>query len=212
MVPEVNGPESVSSTPIGLGRPAPVRERADAARNRRRILDAAARLFRELGVDGVSLDAVAAAAGVGKGTVFRRFGDKAGLAVALLDERERALQEGVLTGPPPLGPGAAPAARAAAFTRAYLDYVLATPELVRMSETASPGARFRIGAFGFWHTHLQVLLVDAGHPPPRATVLAHALLAPLAAEHLMAQGAAGVGPCELVDGLVRHAELVVGGR
>lgn len=210
MPPEVTGPRSASSTPLELGRPEPPRERADAARNRRRILDAAARLFAELGVDGVSLDAVAAAAGVGKGTVFRRFGDKSGLAAALLDDRERALQESLLSGPPPLGPGAPPAARAAAFTRAYLDYVLDTPELVRMSETASAGARFRIGAFGFWHAHLRILLTEAGHPPARATVLAHALLAPLAAEHLLAQRGAGVSRDDLVDGLVRHAELVVG--
>jgi Bacterial regulatory proteins, tetR family len=67
-----------SATPIELGRTEPLRERADAARNRLRILDAAARLFAELGVDAVSLDAVAAEAGVGKGTVFRRFGDKSG--------------------------------------------------------------------------------------------------------------------------------------
>ena len=87
--------------------PTPPRERADAARNRRRILDAAAALFAELGVDGVSLDAVAAAAGVGKGTVFRRFGDKSGLAAALLDERERELQAALLSGPPPLGSGCA---------------------------------------------------------------------------------------------------------
>lgn len=162
-------------------------------------------------MDGVSLDAVAAAAGVGKGTVFRRFGDKAGLAAALLDERERTLQAALLAGPPPLGPGAPPRARAVAFTHAYLDYVLGAPELVRMSETASAGARFRIGAIGFWHAHLRILLTEAGHPAPRATVLAHALLAPLAAEHLLAQRAAGIACGELVDGLVRHTELVVGG-
>jgi len=52
------------------------------------VLEAAERLFAEQGVKNVSLDAIAAAAGVGKGTVFRRFGDRAGLAVALLDERE----------------------------------------------------------------------------------------------------------------------------
>ena len=195
---------------LALGRGLARRERADAARNRRRILDAAARLFAELGVDAVSLDAVATEAGVGKGTVFRRFGDKSGLAAALLDERERELQERVLSGPPPLGPGAPPVARAAAFTRAYLDYVLSAPELVRMSETASVGARFRIGAFGFWHTHLRVLLTEAGHPRGRAGVLAHALLAPLAAEHLLAQLAEGTSRADLVDGLVRHAKLVMG--
>src|SRR5260370_20081 len=53
------------------------RERADAARNRERILCSAARLFSERGADCVSMDDVAEAAGVGKGTVFRRFGSLA---------------------------------------------------------------------------------------------------------------------------------------
>jgi len=194
-----------------VGGGAPPRERADAARNRLKILAAAARLFAERGVGEVSLDAVAAAAGVGKGTVFRRFGDKAGLAVALLDERERELQQELLSGPPPLGPGASPTERAGAFVRAYLAYVLDNRELVLMSETASVGARFRIGAFRFWHRHLAVLCEQAGYEPAQASVLAHALLAPLAAEHLIAQLAAGADPSAVVDGLVRHAELVTDG-
>ncbi len=192
----------------GLGRPEPPKERADAARNRRRILDAAARLFTEHGVDAVSLDAVAAEAQVGKGTVFRRFGDKSGLAAALLDDREQALQRALLEGEPPLGPGAAPTSRAQGFVRAYLEYVLSNAELVRMSETASVGARFRLGAFAFWHTHLRILLVDAGHPAHRAVVLSHALLAPLAAEHLLAQLNAGVTQQDLLEGLLCHVELV----
>lgn len=161
----------------------PPRERADAARNRLKVLAAAARLFRERGVDGVSMDAVAAEAGVGKGTLFRRFGDRSGLAVALLDERERELQEAILSGPPPLGPGAAAAERLAAFVDSYLDYLLAHLDLVRMSETASPGARYRIGAYRFWHRHVAFLLAEA-HPGCDADPLAHALLAPLAAEHM----------------------------
>lgn len=210
MPKDVSGPQSDSSNEVEFGRTEQRPERADAVRNRRRILAAAAQLFAERGVDAVSLDAIAAAAGVGKGTVFRRFGDKSGLAIALLDERERDLQQALIYGEPPLGPGAPPSARAAAFTRAYLGYVLETPELVRMSETASPGARFRIGAFGFWHAHLRILLTEAGQPPVRAAVLAHALLAPLAAEHVLAQLASGVSLADLIDGLVRHAELVVG--
>src|SRR5919109_5128327 len=98
------GPQSVSQQLPILGEPRP--ERADARRNRLRVLEAADRRFTEHGVKNVSLDAIAAAAGVGKGTVFRRFGDRAGLAVALLDEREQELQGKILTGPPPLGPGA----------------------------------------------------------------------------------------------------------
>jgi AcrR family transcriptional regulator len=166
------------------------KERADAARNRAAVLEAAAELFDELGVENVSMDAVAAKARVGKGTIFRRFGDKAGLAAALLDERERALQEAILFGAAPLGPtgeaGApSPGKRLTAFVTAYLDYVLSHLDLVRMSETASAGARYRIGAYRFWHRHVSLLL-SAARPGADADALAHALLAPLAAEHLHA--------------------------
>src|SRR5437899_1705596 len=83
-------------------------ERADAARNRERILCAARRLFEERGASCVSMDDIARAAGVGKGTLFRRFGSRAALALSLLDEQDRALQEGFIRGEPPLGPGAPP--------------------------------------------------------------------------------------------------------
>ncbi|MEV0630959.1 TetR/AcrR family transcriptional regulator [Nonomuraea wenchangensis] len=159
----------------------PPKERADAARNRRKVLAAAARLFAEKGVESVSMDAVAAAAGVGKGTLFRRFGDKSGLAAALLDERERDLQQRILSGPPPLGPGAPARDRLAAFFAAYLEYVLGHLDLVRMSETASPGARFRIGAYRFWHRHVAILLAEA-RPDADAEPLSHALLAAVSAE------------------------------
>ena len=60
--------------------------RADAERNRQRILAAASELFADRGLD-VSLDDVAEAAGVGIGTVYRRFGDKDALIDALLEKR-----------------------------------------------------------------------------------------------------------------------------
>jgi AcrR family transcriptional regulator len=167
---------------LELLRSPPPKERADAARNRQAVLAAAARLFAEHGVASVSMDQVAAAAGVGKGTLFRRFGDKSGLAAALLDDAERELQEAILHGPPPLGPGAPARDRLAAFADAYLSYLLAHLDLVRMSETAAPGARYRIGAYRFWHRHAAILL--AGTPDPDQA--AHALLAPLAAEHVTA--------------------------
>jgi AcrR family transcriptional regulator len=128
------------------------------------------------------MDAIAAAAGVGKGTLFRRFGDKAGLAVALLDEQERAVQEALLFGPAPLGPEgtATPRERLRAFVDAYLDYLLAHLDLVRMSETGSPGARYRIGAYRLWHRHVSLLL--AGREDPEAD--AHTVLAVLSAEHV----------------------------
>lgn len=196
------GPQSDYATPLELHRAPPPRERADAARNRVAVLEAAARLFAEHGVAAVSMDQVAAAAGVGKGTIFRRFGDKSGLATALLDAREHALQEAILHGPPPLGPGADPPERLAAFAGAYLDYLLEHLDLVRMSETAAPGARYRIGAYQFWHQHATILLAAAGAPDPGYA--AHALLAALAAEHVTAV-LPELGEQRLREGITRLA-------
>lgn len=161
---------------------APPTERADAARNRRRVLDAAKKLFDERGIAAVTLDDVVAAAGVGKGTLFRRFGDKAGLAVALLDEEERALQDRILSGPPPLGPGAGPVERLTAFVRTYVGYVARNTELVAMSQTASPGARLRTGSHQFWRQHCEFLLALAGAAD--AGLRADILLAGLTAEQI----------------------------
>jgi AcrR family transcriptional regulator len=91
------------------------RERSDAAANRQRILSAARTLLAERGSDALTMQAVATAAGVGKGTVFHRFGDREGLTQALLDDYMREFQEAFLHGPPPLGPGAPAAERLEAF-------------------------------------------------------------------------------------------------
>jgi AcrR family transcriptional regulator len=200
MLDDGTGPQSASATSLELLRTPPPKERADAARNRAAVLQAAAGLFAEHGVAAVSMDQVAAAAGVGKGTIFRRFGDKAGLAVALLDTRERELQEAILHGPPPLGPGADREARLTAFAGAYLDYLLEHLELVRMSETAAPGARYRIGAYRFWHRHVSILL--NGSPDP--DYAAHAFLAALSAEHVSAV-LPELGEARLRAGLARLA-------
>ena len=58
-----------------LTTPAP--ERRDAARNRAAVLEAASELIGRCGVHALTMDALAARAGVGKGTIFRRFGDRA---------------------------------------------------------------------------------------------------------------------------------------
>ena len=60
--------------------------RADAERNRARILAAAAEVFAERGLDA-SLDDIAAHAGVGVGTVYRRFPDKDALIDALFEDK-----------------------------------------------------------------------------------------------------------------------------
>ncbi|SHN47714.1 TetR/AcrR family transcriptional regulator [Cryptosporangium aurantiacum] len=181
---DVSGLKSGSATgrrdlPV-LGAAPP--ERADAARNRRRVLDAAARLHAEHGVAGLNMDDVAAAAGVGKGTVYRRFVDKSGLAGALLDDRGRQLHERLLYGPPPLGPGAPGEERLVAFVAAYIEHSVRSLDLVLLSETGTPGGRLAKPVYGFWRLHVEVLLRDAGAPDPRTR--AEALLAVLSAEQL----------------------------
>jgi AcrR family transcriptional regulator len=66
--------------------------RADAARNRARILEAATEVFAERGLD-VTLDDIAAHAGLGVGTVYRRFADRESLIEALFDERMQQMIE-----------------------------------------------------------------------------------------------------------------------
>jgi AcrR family transcriptional regulator len=160
----------------------PPSERADAARNRAKVLEAARRLFAEHGVGNVTMEQVAQAAGVGKGTVFHRFGDRAGLVMALVDDDERALQERLLRGPPPLGPGAPPRERLEALVDALLDLLERYGDLLRDSEASRPGARYDTGAYSAWHQHATMLIAEA-RPGYDAPVLAHLLLAPLAAEH-----------------------------
>ena len=173
-------PDTDRRLPLATGgRPA---LRADAARNRERLLEAAVTLFRERGVEDVSVDEVVAAAGVGKGTLYRIFGDKSGLGAALLDERERELQQGILSGPPPLGPGATAVDRVRAFVDAYVRYVVDHVDLVRMSQTARQGARFDTGAHRFWRTHLAYLAGQAGATDP--WIVADVLLAAMTAEQI----------------------------
>src|SRR3954447_26410918 len=122
-------------------------ERADAARNRRAVLDAAARLFARDGASCVTMEAVAAEAGVGKGTVSRRFGARASLARAVISEHESALQEAMIRGEPPLGPGAPARERLVAFGRAYLEFLDRHVDLMLAAE-GSQTARLTSQVYG----------------------------------------------------------------
>src|SRR5215216_4649351 len=115
------------------------RERADAQRNREKVISAAERLFACHGVENVSMDAIAAEAGVGKGTLFRRFGDRAGLAMALLERQTLAMQEAIIRGPAPLGPGAPPQERLKAMARAQLALLQEHADLMAAGEAGRPG-------------------------------------------------------------------------
>lgn len=153
-------------------------ERADAARNRRRILEAAERLFRERGVASTSMDLIAAEACVGKGTLFRRFGDRASLAFAVLDHTERALQDGFLSGPPPLGPGAPAPERLVAFGEAMLDNLETNGEILLDAELSGSGGWMRSAPRTFHWMHVRSLIAEA-RPESDPGYLADVLLGAL---------------------------------
>src|SRR5689334_15788635 len=138
----------------------PPQERGDAARNRTLLLDAARRLVAQRGAEAVTTDDIAAAAGVGKGTLFRRFGSRAGLMIVLLDEDEKVQQQAILFGPPPLGPGAPPLDRLIAYGRERLCFVNSHHAL--LSDVGrDPQMRFSAPMI-LHHRHVRVLLEEAG--------------------------------------------------
>lgn len=134
--------------------------RADAQRNRRKILDAATELLADKGVDGLTMDELARRAGVGKGTLYRNFTDKPGLASALLDDRVRDMHARMLQGPPPLGPGAPGGERLRAFVDAYLNHIAGNLDLVLLTESSSPKGRFDRQSYPFWRRHVEILITE----------------------------------------------------
>ncbi len=182
-------------------------ERCDAARNRRLLLDAATEMVSTVGADAVTMDALAARAGVGKGTVFRRFGSRSGLMQALVDHTEKELQHGFLFGPPPLGPGADPIDRLVAFGRARLNLVEVQGEVMRAAEN-SPELRYSAPAHKVNYTHVLTLL-RAARVEGDLELLAYGLLTPLEATLVLHQFRdLGMSKQRLADGwedLVRRA-------
>jgi AcrR family transcriptional regulator len=142
------------------GHDATLYERADAARNRERILKVAGDLVACRGIDHVSMQEIAREAQVGTGTVYRRFGDRAGLALALLQADETAFQDRLLRGEPPLGPGAPPLERLRAFGVEYLAHLEQHAPLIAAA-TATPPLDGPRGPEPLYLTHLTVLLREA---------------------------------------------------
>jgi AcrR family transcriptional regulator len=136
-------------------------ERADAARNRVKLLTAASSLIRERGAEHLTMEGVASAACVGKGTVFRRFGDRAGLLYAVLDETEKSLQQQFMFGPPPVGPGAPPVERLVAFGVATLRHQCDNMNLY-VEADRSTDARYSAPSRMVRERHITVLLREAG--------------------------------------------------
>jgi AcrR family transcriptional regulator len=151
-------------------------ERVDAVRNRRAVLHATEQLLAEGGGEHVSLDRVAALAGVGKGTVFRRFGSRAGLLQALLEERSRGLRDAITNGPPPLGHGGPVRERLLAFLDGLGAIAEGNAVLLSAHEQACAEDKYGDPSYQFWHRHLCTLFAE-GSPDFDADFLAHAVLA-----------------------------------
>ncbi|MEW2432972.1 TetR/AcrR family transcriptional regulator [Streptomyces caniferus] len=130
--------------------------RADALRNREAVLAAADALFaRSASPRSVSMDEIAAAAGVGKGTLFRRFGDRTGLIRAVFDARIEPLRQAVTDGPAPLGPSAAPRERVPALLDALLCFKLDHRHLALALEEAGSGSPYQGASYVWWHAILR---------------------------------------------------------
>ena len=182
-------------------------ERRDAARNRVALLEAAGRLVDHCGADAVTMDAVAAEAGVGKGTVFRRFVSREGLMAALLDHSETEWQASVMSGPAPLGPGADPWERLMAFGRSRLETTIKHADLIRAAGRA--GTR-SFAAYSFVTMHARYLLHELGVTGD-LPLLAVALIAPLEAPILDQQVAVEGYPVDRVyDGWADLARRIAG--
>jgi AcrR family transcriptional regulator len=167
------------------------RERADAARNRHAILLATEELLARHRPEQISMEQVAAAADVGKGTVFHRFGNRMGLMRALMAERALALHEAVTTGPPPLGPGAPSRERLLAFLDAVVGVVARNKGLlaalghaVTTAHKPEEDPRSAHPVYQFWHGHI-TSLISQERSDLDAELLAHILLATLHSDPIL---------------------------
>ena len=176
----------------------PVTERSDAARNRERLLGAARQLVEECGADGLTMDRLAERAGVGKGTVFRRFGSRAGLMMTLLSDAEADFQARFMFGPPPLGPAAPGLERLIAFGTERIAFVMQFGELARAADK-SVHDRFSVPAVGLWQRHIELLLREEGMDAD-PSLMAMALNATLDPERLLhAVHVEGIEPGRLAE-------------
>lgn len=149
------------------------------------------------------MDDVARAAGVGKGTLFRRFGDRAGLLHALYDRRLGPLRQKIAADGPPLGPSTPAPARVAAVLEAVVVAKLDILYLSAALETAGgggPATLFGSAGYQALHELLVELLTACGVAAPMLS--AHFLLGAVRADLLLhLRHDAHLTSQEIIDGL-----------
>lgn len=176
------------------------------------MLAAADALFAKTATpQSVSMDAVAAAAGVGKGTLFRAFGDRDGLLDALAAAKFQPLRTTAESGPAPLGPGAPAPDRIVAFLDAVLTFKVENRNLMRAREAATGSLRSE--RYRWMHSFLQRLILDAAptFTASDAGYAAHALLATLNVDLIDELLDAGRSVDDIRRAQAAHARAVVGG-
>ncbi|WP_431868386.1 TetR/AcrR family transcriptional regulator [Nocardiopsis eucommiae] len=198
---------------VPFGKPRP--ERADAARNREHLLRTVRAMIDELGPENVTMDGLAERAGLGKGTVFRRFGTRAGIFQAVMHDDELRFQESVLFGPPPLGPGAEPGERLIAYGLARFEMLRTNHAVIREGLDRSAPTPATVS---MTPPHFRMLLRQVRPSLPHPEGLALQLSAALEGPFLLylgtddLTGPAGEQGCEhLADSWRTLVERVLGG-
>ncbi|AZQ39328.1 TetR/AcrR family transcriptional regulator [Streptomyces cyaneochromogenes] len=187
--------------------------RKDAVRNRAAVFEAADALFAACqNPEEVTMADIAAAAGVGKGTLFRAFGDRTGLIRALCAARLEPLRKAVEEGPEPLGPATPPPRRVPALLDAVLCFKLDNRHLALALETTGSDSPYRTEHYERWHTLLRDLL-DRAPGATDSDFAAHALLAATRADLVeYLAGEKGVPREELRARLAEFTAGVLGTR
>ncbi|MBZ0320610.1 MAG: TetR family transcriptional regulator [Anaerolineae bacterium] len=135
--------------------------RADAVKNRELLLKTARQLFAEQGVENVSMSSIADAAGVGKGTLYRHFTDKADLCHALLDHEQRELQERTLIR---LSEGGDPVEALCWFLVEVANFVEQNGSLLCEGMGQMEAMGLGHPAHMWWRQTIRALLVQTGRP------------------------------------------------
>jgi len=133
--------------------------RADSVRNHELILCTARRLFDSHGVANVTMSAVADAAEIGKGTLYRHFPDKAELLFALIEHEARALQTEVETR---CSANQTPRDTLHWFTEQALEYALRNNSLLCEATNHSQAAGLSHPTRAWWRDVLIGLFRDGG--------------------------------------------------
>ncbi len=118
----------------GAGHAAP-RKRADARRNERTLLDAAAAVFVTSGVEAPVRD-IAARAGVGVATIYRHFPTRADLIIAVYRHQVEACAE---AGPALLASSATPHAALGRWINLFVDFLATKHGLAAVLQSDDPG-------------------------------------------------------------------------